>query len=178
MGKTSIAQYLFTDNIDLGLKEEVKGRLVVNQRQCEVTISHNTDTIDPITGDFKLSNEFVENTSDAYIIVHSMEDAQDLDVVMTYLRLMRSREISTITTPVFLVCNKRDLWSDRDPRWDKFFGLKEIAKRNNVLFLATSTKRNEKSNIDVLFYHLVRLIRFIIIITIKNQLKLYIYYIS
>lgn len=161
VGKTSLAQYLFRRNIDLTLKEDVKGRLVVNRRQCEVTISHNSDCIDPKTGEWTLSNEFIENTSDAYVIVHAMEHLRDIEVVMAYLRVMRTRELTTVTTPIFLVCNKRDLWSERDIRWEKFFSLKQMAKRHNIPFLATSTKRTEKSNVDLLFYHLIRLVRFL-----------------
>ena len=158
---------------DLNSREDIKGRLVVDGKQSEVTISHASDYCNSSTGLFHFSTEFMENTSDAYVIVFGMEDHNDVEIVRHYLRMARTRqEASSATntpasslaaaaiTPLFLVCNKRDLWPERDPNFECFNLVKELAQREACPFLTTVLKPNSShENVDVLFYSLVKLMR-------------------
>lgn len=152
---------------DLNSREDVKGRLVVEGKQCEVTISHAGDYCNSSTGLFHFSTEFMENTSDAYVIVFGMEDHNDVEIVRQYLRMARTCQEAANTptnsvaiTPLFLVCNKRDLWPERDPNFECFNLVKDLAQREACPFVTTVLKPNSShENVDVMFYTLVKLMR-------------------
>lgn len=132
---------------------------MVGGKQCELTISHSSDRIDP-KGLFKFSSEFIENTADAYVIVYGMEDSNDLPIVQQYLRMARSKKSSGYTTPIFIVSSKRDLWADRDRLFHKYYEIRDIARKEGVPFVPTMVnKKGKMANVDRMFCNLVKLMR-------------------
>jgi GTPase SAR1 family protein len=141
----------------------VRGRLVVNGKKCSITVDHNSDHFEHNKKQwtFHASKEFVENRADAYVIVFSLEDEGDLEILNVYLRLASEWKAAKSRAPIFLVYNKSDLQAERDPSGVYLKQVLKKAKEYRIPFISTEAKPDERKNVDKLFYHLVRFMRYL-----------------
>jgi GTPase SAR1 family protein len=131
--------------------------MIVDDKPCEVTICHKTSWITSANYSIEWLRDYIRK-GDAFFIIVALEQYIDISAIQFYIsEIKRAKEHDF---PVFFVYNKSDLWSKRDRDGTEIVSMMEIAESYNIPFINTVALPEKGKNINRLFYHTVRFIRY------------------